>query len=141
MFFDVRPTHLGGNANEIHINYTYLSWMRCADRQPVRRVTVRHHEACRVMPNSHTECQFFLSASHIHDRYVFLERRLVSRKNLFNFSTSDVFNILERSRCYQRLMFDSLRQRPDVAYANSFSVILTSSETLTSLNYAGVCAP
>ena len=38
----------------------------------VTRVTDRHHEACRVMPNSDPEWQIFLSTPYTHDRYFFL---------------------------------------------------------------------
>ena len=38
----------------------------------VTRVTDRHHEACRVMPNSDPEVQIFLSTPNTHDRYFFL---------------------------------------------------------------------
>ena len=51
------------------------------------RVTDRHHEACRVMPNSDPEWQIFLSTPYIHDRYFFLHTFLIhhmwfSKKNL-----------------------------------------------------------
>ena len=38
----------------------------------VTRVTDRHHEDCRVMPNSDTEWWIFLSISYTHNRYFFL---------------------------------------------------------------------
>ena len=34
----------------------------------VTRVTDRHHEACRVMPNSDPELQIFLSTPYTYDR-------------------------------------------------------------------------
>ena len=33
----------------------YLAWVYGVDRKSVTRVTDRHHEACRVMPNSDPE--------------------------------------------------------------------------------------
>ena len=38
----------------------------------VTRVSDRHHEACRVMPNSDPEGQIFLSILYTYDRYFFL---------------------------------------------------------------------
>ena len=38
----------------------------------VPRVTVRHHEACQVIPNSDPEGQIFLSTPNHHDRFFFL---------------------------------------------------------------------
>ena len=38
----------------------------------VTRVTDRHHEACRVMPNTGPEWRIFLSTPYTHDRYFFL---------------------------------------------------------------------
>ena len=43
----------------------------------VTRVTDRHHEACRVMPNSDPEWQIFLSTPYTHDRYFFLHTFLI----------------------------------------------------------------
>ena len=36
-------------------DYKYLSCVYGVDRKSVTRVTDRHHEACRVMPNSDPE--------------------------------------------------------------------------------------
>ena len=36
-------------------DYKYLSWVYGVDRKSVTRVTDRHHEACRVMPNCDPE--------------------------------------------------------------------------------------
>ena len=38
----------------------------------VTRVTDRHHEACRVMPNSDPEWQIYLSIPYTHDRHLLL---------------------------------------------------------------------
>ena len=57
------------------------------------RVTDRHHEACRVMPNSDPEWQIFLSTPYIHDRYFFL--------HTFWLTTFD----FERRTCYKVILF------------------------------------
>ena len=59
---------IGGQDNK------YLLCVYGVDRKSVTRVTERHHEACRVMPNSDPdpEWQIFLSTPYIHDRYFFL---------------------------------------------------------------------
>ena len=41
----------------ISIFHECMVWIE----KSVTRVTDRHHEACRVMPNSDPECQIFLS--------------------------------------------------------------------------------
>ena len=38
----------------------------------VTRVTVRHHKACRMIPNSDPEWQIFLTTPYTHERYFFL---------------------------------------------------------------------
>ena len=55
----------------------------------VTRVTDRHHEACRVMPNSDPEWQIFLSTPYTHDRYFFL--------HTFWFTTFD----FQSRNCYE----------------------------------------
>ena len=55
----------------------------------VTRLTDRHHEACRVMPNSDPEWQIFLSTPYTHDRYFFL--------HTFWFTTFD----FQRKTCYE----------------------------------------
>ena len=57
------------------------------------RVTDRHHEACRVMPNSDPEWQIFLSTPNTHDRYFFLH---TSRFTTFDF---------QRRTCYKVILF------------------------------------
>ena len=59
----------------------------------VTRVTDRHHEACRVMPNSDPEWQIFLSTPYTHDRYFFLH---TSRLTTFDF---------QRRTCYKVILF------------------------------------
>ena len=59
----------------------------------VTRVTDRHHEACRVMPNSDPERQIFLSTPYTHDRYFFL--------HTFRFTTFD----FQRRTCYKVIPF------------------------------------
>ena len=59
----------------------------------VTRVTDRHHEACRVMPNSDPEWQIFLSTPYTHDRYFFL--------HTFWFNTLD----FQRRTCYKVKFF------------------------------------
>ena len=52
----------------ISIFHVCMVWIE----KSVTRVTDRHHEACRVMPNSDPEWQIFLSTPYTHDRYFFL---------------------------------------------------------------------
>ena len=52
----------------ISIFYECMVWIE----KSITRVTDRHHEACRVMPNSDPEWQIFLSTPYTHDRYFFL---------------------------------------------------------------------
>ena len=59
----------------------------------VTRVTDRHHEACRVMPNSDPEWQIFLSTPYTHDRYFFL--------HTFWFTTFD----FQSRTCYEITLF------------------------------------
>ena len=59
----------------------------------VTRVTDRHHEACRVMPNSDPEWRIFLSTPYTHDRYFFL--------HTFWFTTFDFQSIT----CYSVICF------------------------------------
>ena len=68
----------------ISIYHGCMVWIE----KSVTRVTDRHHEACRVMPNSDPEWQIFLSTPYIHDRYFFLHPFLIyhiwfSKKNLY----------------------------------------------------------
>ena len=75
------------------LKYRYLSWVYGSDRKSVTRVTDRHHEACRVMPNSDPEWQIFLSTPNNHDRYFFL--------HTFWFATFD----FQRRTCYKVTLF------------------------------------
>ena len=59
----------------------------------VTRVTDRHHEACRVMPNSDPEWQISLSTPYTHDRYFFL--------HTFWYTTFD----FRRRTCYKVTLF------------------------------------
>ena len=59
----------------------------------VTRVTDRHHEACRVMPNSDSEWQIFLSTPYTHDRYFFLHTSWLT-----------TFDFQSRT-CYERTLF------------------------------------
>ena len=52
----------------ISIYHVCMVWIE----KSVTRVTDRHHEACRVMPNSDPEWQIFLSTPYTHERYFFL---------------------------------------------------------------------
>ena len=52
----------------ISIFHGFMMWIE----KSVTRVTDRHHEACRVMPNSDPEWRIFLSIPYTHDRYFFL---------------------------------------------------------------------
>ena len=52
----------------ISIFHVCMVWIE----KSLTRVTDRHHEACRVMPNSDPEWQIFLSTPYTHDRYFFL---------------------------------------------------------------------
>ena len=52
----------------ISIFHVCMVWIE----KSVMRLTDRHHEACRVMPNSDPEWQIFLSTPYTHDRYFFL---------------------------------------------------------------------
>ena len=54
--------------DNISIFHVYMVWIE----KSVTRVTDRHHEACRVMPNSDTEWQIFLSTPYTHDSNFFL---------------------------------------------------------------------
>ena len=55
------------------------------------RVTDRHHEAWRVMPNSDPEWQIFLSTPYTHDSYFFLH---ISRFTTFDFSPRTCFKVI-----------------------------------------------
>ena len=73
----------------INIYHGCMVWIE----KSVTRVTDRHHEACRVMPNSDPEWQIFLSTPYTHDRYFFLhtfwltkfdfQRRICNKVTLF----------------------------------------------------------
>ena len=54
--------------HKISIFHGCMVWIE----KSVTKVTDRHHEACRVMPNSDPERQIFLSTPYTHDRYFFL---------------------------------------------------------------------
>ena len=59
---------LGTIEKIISIFHGCMVWIE----KSVTRVTDRHHEACRVMPNSDPMRQIFLSITYTHDRYFFL---------------------------------------------------------------------
>ena len=56
------------SCDNISIFHVCMVWIQ----KSVTWVTDRHHEACRVMPNSDPEWQIFLSTPYTHDRYFFL---------------------------------------------------------------------
>ena len=62
----LNPTMI--SCENIRIYHGCLVWTEIS----VTRVTVRHHKACRVMPNSDTEGQSFLSTPNSHGSFVFL---------------------------------------------------------------------
>ena len=76
-------------SNPISIFHGCVVWIE----KSVTRVTDRHHEACRVMPNSDPERQIFLSTPYTHDRYFFLH---TSRYTTFDF---------QRRTCYKVILF------------------------------------
>ena len=54
------------------LEYKHLSGgLRGVDRKIVPRITVWHHEACRVMPDCDREGRIFLSTPYNHDRFFF----------------------------------------------------------------------
>ena len=73
----------------ISIYHVCMVWIE----KSVTRVTNRHHEACRVMPNSDPDWQIFLSTTYTHDRYLFL--------HTFWFTTFD----FQRRTCYKVTLF------------------------------------
>ena len=70
----------------IIIFHVCMVWME----KSVTRVTDRHHEACRVMPNSDPEWQIFLSTPYTHDRYFFLH---TSWLTIFDFQSRTCYEI------------------------------------------------
>ena len=72
VFFDMRYFEISDfEISEFAIISIYHGCMVWIEKS-VTRVTDRHHEACRVMPNSDPEWQIFLSTPYTHDRYFFL---------------------------------------------------------------------
>ena len=71
---------------EISIFHECMVWIE----KSVTRVTDRHHEACRVMPNSDPEWPIFLSTPYIHDRYFLLHTFWVT---IFDFKSSTCYEI------------------------------------------------
>ena len=67
-----------GKSIEFNIMHYILGNIRiyheCEGRieKSVPRITVWHHEACRVMTNDDHEEMIFLSYPHTHDRFIFL---------------------------------------------------------------------
>ena len=84
IFFETR-----GYFEIISIYHVCMVWIE----KSVTRVTDRHHEVCRMMPNSDPEWQIFLSTPYTHDRYFFLhtfwltkfdfQRRICNKVALF----------------------------------------------------------
>ena len=73
----------------ISIFHVCMVWIE----KSVTRVTGRHHDACRVMPNSDPEWQIFLSIPYTHERYFFL--------HIFWFTTFD----FQSRTCYEITLF------------------------------------
>ena len=65
----------------------------------VARVTDRHHEACRVMPNSDPEWQIFLSTPYTHDKVLFLVA--IPFYKIFALTTFD----FQSRACYEITLF------------------------------------
>ena len=73
----------------ISIFHGFMVWIETS----VTRVTDRHLEACRVMPNSDPEWHIFLSTPYTHKRYFFL--------HTFWFTTFD----FQSRTCYEITLF------------------------------------
>ena len=68
--FILQPFHIYDRLSADIISIFHVCMVRI--EKSVTRVTDRHHEACRVMPNSDPEWQIFLSTPYTHERYFFL---------------------------------------------------------------------
>ena len=64
--------HVGSIFPSANKHYKNLQWLWCANWNSVTRVSVRHHKACRVMPNNYPEWWNFQFAPNIHYGFFFL---------------------------------------------------------------------
>ena len=62
------------NVDLVPITYKIRMYHECEDRieKSIPRITIWHHEACRVMTNGDTEGWIFLSYSHTNNGFFFL---------------------------------------------------------------------
>ena len=74
---------------EIALYYKDLSWV---DRKSVLRITVWHHEACRVVPDCDNEGRILLSTPHTHDRFFFLHI-FISERSFFNNAVISIVDV------------------------------------------------
>ena len=96
----------------------------------VTRVTDRHHEACRVMPNSDPEWQIFLSTPYTHDRYFFLHTFWLTT---FDFQSRTCYEI---TLCPLKGFYLSLKKSTLPATAVRFFTLTSNLHKVTSFSDA-----